>query len=76
VKRAGLRHIRLHDARHTAATLAIRAGVPAKVVSQRLGHSHIATTAAIYQHVTPADDQLAADTLGRLLGGRSAIDVH
>lgn len=69
VKRAGVRRIRLHDARHTAATLALRAGVPAKVVTQRLGHSNVSTTLSIYQHVTAQDDQLAADTLGRLLGG-------
>lgn len=69
VKRAGLRHIRLHDARHTAATLALRAGVPAKVVTQRLGHSSVTTTLSIYQHVTQDDDQAAADALGALLGG-------
>ena len=69
VKRAGVPRIRLHDARHTAATLALRAGVPVKVVTQRLGHSNVSTTLSIYHQVTAQDDQLAADTLGRLLGG-------
>ena len=47
----------------------LRDGVPVKVVSQRLGHVDVSITLGIYQHVTPADDQAAADALGRLLGG-------
>jgi integrase len=69
VTRAGVRRIRLHDARHTAATLQLRAGVPVKVVTQRLGHADVSVTMSVYQHVTAQDDQQAADTLGRLLGG-------
>ena len=68
VARAGVRRIRLHDARHTAATLALRAGVPLKVVTQRLGHADVAVTMRVYQHVTAQDDQAAADALGRALG--------
>jgi integrase len=67
--RAGARPIRLHDARHTAATLQLRAGVPVKVVTQRLGHADVAVTMRVYQHVTAQDDQAAADALGRALGG-------
>jgi integrase len=67
--RHGVRRIRLHDARHTAATLMLRAGQPVKVVAQRLGHADVAVTMRVYQHVTAQDDQQAADTLGRLLGG-------
>jgi integrase len=76
VRRAGLRHIRLHDARHTAATLALRAGVPVKVVTQRLGHTNVTTTLSIYQHVTQQDDQAAADVLGKLLGSSGALEAH
>ena len=43
--------IRLHDLRHTFATLALKAGVPLKVVSMMLGHSNINITADTYQHV-------------------------
>jgi integrase len=68
VARAGLRPIRLHDARHTAATLMLRAGVPVKVVSQRLGHADVAVTMRVYQHVTHTDDRAAADALGKALG--------
>ena len=43
----------------------LRAGVPVKVVAQRLGHADV----AVYQHVTAQDDQAVADALGRPLGG-------
>ncbi len=69
VARAGLPPIRLHDARHTAATVMLRAGVPVKVVSQRLGHADVAVTMRVYQHVTAQDDRAAADALGRALAG-------
>ena len=59
--------IRLHDARHTAATLLFQSGTPHKVIAQRLGHSDIATTMRLYQHVTAEDDRIAATTLQRLL---------
>ena len=68
VARAGARPIRLHDARHTAATLQLRAGVPVKVVTQRLGHADVAVTMRVYQHVTAQDDRDAAEALGRALG--------
>jgi len=71
VARARVRRIRLHDARHTAATLALRAGVPLKVVTQRLRHADVAVTMRVYQHVTAQDDQAAADALGRALGDGS-----
>ncbi len=45
--------IRLHDVRHTHATLLIAAGVPVKVVSERLGHATAAFTIETYQHVMP-----------------------
>ena len=69
VARVGVRAIRLHDARHTAATLQLRAGVPVKVVTQRLGHADVAVTMRVYQHVTAQDDRAAAEALGRALGG-------
>lgn len=51
VQRASLPRIRLHDLRHTNASLA--AGVPMKVVSHRLGHSSLAITSDLYMHVSP-----------------------
>ena len=45
--------IRLHDLRHTWATLALEAGVPMVVVSKQLGHANAAITADVYTHVKP-----------------------
>ena len=42
---------RLYDLRHTAATLALTAGVPPKVVSEMLGHASAAFTLDVYSHV-------------------------
>ena len=51
--RAGVRDARLHDARHTAATLLLQQGVPARVAMQVRGHSQISLTLATYSHVVP-----------------------
>ena len=58
-RRAGARVIRFHDLRHTHGTLLIAAGVPVKVVSERLGHATPAFTIDTYQHVLPG---MQADT--------------
>jgi len=57
---AGLPPIRLHDVRHSYATAALRAGVPVKVVSERLGHSSVAFTQDTYMHVIPGMDEHGA----------------
>lgn len=59
--------IRLHDMRHTHATLLLAAGVPVKVVSERLGHASVTVTLTIYAHVMPAMGRQAADTFAQLL---------
>jgi integrase len=64
-----LPRIRLHDLRHTWATLALRAGVNPKVVSERLGHHSAAFTHDRYQHVTRGLDQDAAERVARLIRG-------
>lgn len=61
--------IRLHDLRHTHATLLLSAGVPVKVVAERLGHAKVAMTLDIYAHVLPAQDRAAATAMGALLTG-------
>jgi integrase len=66
VKRHGLPKIRLHDMRHTWATLAIANGVPPKVVQERLGHTAINTTLTFYAHVTPGMDREAAEKVASL----------
>ena len=67
VRRSGLPPIRLHDLRHTAASLALQAGVPLKVVSEQLGHSSVAFTADIYTSVLPAVAQAAARAVADLV---------
>ena len=46
-----LPRIRFHDMRHNHTTLLLKAGVPIKVVSERLGHASVAFTMQVYQHV-------------------------
>ncbi|MEA1902871.1 MAG: tyrosine-type recombinase/integrase [Actinomycetota bacterium] len=60
VKRSGVPRIRLHDLRHTHGTLLIKAGIPVKVVSERLGHGNPAFTIDTYQHVLPGMQAEAA----------------
>lgn len=68
--KAGLPRIRRHDLRHTHATLlSLKAGVPLKVVSERLGHSSPAFTMAVYQHVLPGMQRDAARIFARLVAG-------
>ncbi len=64
---AGVRDARLHDARHTAATLLLQQGVPARVAMQILGHSQISLTLGTYSHVVPELAQEAADRIDRVL---------
>jgi integrase len=71
VRRAGLPRIRLHDLRHTHATLALAAGVHPKVVSERLGHANIGITLDTYSHAIPALEEEAAATVAALVFQRS-----
>jgi len=68
LEEAGLPQIRLYDLRHTAATLALSAGVPVKVVSEMLGHSSVALTLDVYSHVLPHMQEDAARKMAALLG--------
>lgn len=60
VAKSTLPRIRLHDLRHTHASILLKAGVPVKVVSERLGHSSPAFTMTVYQHVLPGMQSDAA----------------
>jgi integrase len=66
-RRAGVRVIRLHDLRHTHASLLIAAGVPVKVVSERLGHASPTFTIETYQHVLPGMQADAATLFEHLI---------
>ena len=69
VKAAALPDIRLHDLRHTHATLALQAGIHPKVVSERLGHANVAITLDTYTHVVPALQSDAAELVAGLVFG-------
>jgi integrase len=64
---AGLPPIRLHDLRHTNASIALAAGVDMKVVSDRLGHSQMSVTADLYSHVSVQLGQRAAEQIAGAL---------
>ncbi len=66
-QKAGLARPRFHDLRHTHATELLRAGVPVKVVSERLGHANVSTTLNIYAHVLPDMQDAAALHVDALL---------
>jgi len=61
VRRCGLKGIRLHDARHTHASLLLKQGVHPKIVQERLGHGSIQITLDTYSHVAPGLQQAAAN---------------
>jgi integrase len=67
----GLEPIGPHGLRHSWATLALQAGVPAKVVSERLGHSSVGITLDRYSHVLPTMQEDAAETVGQILFGQA-----
>jgi|tagenome__1003787_1003787.scaffolds.fasta_scaffold20377977_2 integrase len=72
VRRAGVKQIRLHDLRHTWATLALQARIHPKVVSERLGHATTGITLDIYSDVQPELDGTAASTVARLFAADPA----
>lgn len=66
---AGVRRARLHDARHTAATLLLVMRVAPRVVQEILGHSRYELTMSTYSHVVPELQRDAADKMGEALWG-------
>jgi integrase len=66
---SGLPRIRLHDLRHTHATLALEAGVNPKIISERLGHSTVAFTLDVYSHALQHMQEEAAEKIGGLVFG-------
>lgn len=70
LKAAGLPHVRLHDARHSCATLMHQRGVPLAVIAAWLGHTDASFTLRTYAHSSPAMLAEAAVTLGGLVTSR------
>ena len=69
---SGLPRVRLHDLRHTHATLALVAGVYPKAVADRLGHATVAMTLDVYSHWVPSVAQDAEDRIAALAAGGAA----
>ncbi len=67
---AGLPVVRLHDLRHSAATLLLAAGVNVKVVQELLGHSSISVTLGMYGHVLPNMQREVKDKMDDMFGRR------
>ncbi|MFC1902942.1 tyrosine-type recombinase/integrase [Chloroflexota bacterium] len=67
IKKAGLKHVRLHDLRHTHATLMLKAGEHPKIVSERLGHASIGITMDTYSHVLPGMQEAAAERFDKVM---------
>ena len=67
IARAGVKPIRLHDARHTHASLMLKQGVHPKIVQERLGHASISMTLDTYSHVAPGLQEAAAAGFDKLV---------
>jgi integrase len=67
VKKAGLKRIRIHDCRHTYATLATANGENARTISETMGHSDVALTLRVYGHVQPEQRKALAQRMESLL---------
>ena len=69
LRKAGLPPIRIHDLRHSYASIALARGLHPKVVQEALGHSTIAVTLDLYSHVVPSLQRDAAKEIGTALFG-------
>ncbi|MFC2032647.1 tyrosine-type recombinase/integrase [Chloroflexota bacterium] len=77
--RAGVKVIRLHDARHTHASLMLKQGVHPKIVQERLGHSSVQMTLDTYSHVAPGLQEAAAAGFDKMVFPRRenvAVENH
>lgn len=72
-RRAGLTGIRLHDARHTHASLMLKNGDHPKIVQERLGHATISTTLDLYSHVAPGLQEAAAAKFDDIVIGNHRV---
>lgn len=78
-REAGLKGLRLHDARHTHASLMLKQGTHPKVVQERLGHASIQITLDTYSHVAPGLQEAATIRLDDILNHKAkneAVEIH
>jgi integrase len=80
--KAGVKPIRLHDARHTHASLMLKQGIHPKIVQERLGHATISMTLDIYSHVAPGLQEAAARSFDALVNPvnpereKDLVEIH
>jgi len=74
--RAGIKGIRLHDARHSHASFMLKQGTHPKIVQERLGHASIQTTLDVYSHVVPGLQEAAAKRFDEMLMPKAKIEVE
>jgi integrase len=68
-RNSGLPVLNFHGLRHSHATVLLQAGVPVRVVAERLGHADPAMTLRVYQHVVPGMQRHAADRAADIIFG-------
>jgi integrase len=76
VRKAGLRPIRLHDARHTHASIMLKQQVHPKIVQERLGHANISVTLDTYSHVVPGLQQAAAKSFDNAFTSNKQVSTE
>ncbi|KAA0788656.1 site-specific integrase [Bacillus sp. BPN334] len=69
IKNAAVKKFKIHDLRHTHATLLLKQGVNPKIISERLGHTDISLTLRIYSHVLPNMQEEAVKNFGKSIFG-------
>lgn len=73
-KKTGLPHIRVHDLRHSHASMLIQMNYSLLAISKRLGHSSPEVTGKIYSHLYPGTDRDLADDLDLVRTGEKSIE--
>ena len=74
ITKAGLRHLRFHDLRHSCASLLLANDVPMKAIQEWLGHSNYTITANLYSHLEYNAKVISAETIARVLGGEAETE--
>ena len=66
IKISGVKRIRIHDLRHSHASMLINLGMPINMVSKRLGHENIQTTLDTYTHLYESKEKELEDKMNEV----------
>ena len=75
-KKAGLKHIRVHDLRHSYASMLVNSGIPIEVISRLMGHASVEVTWKVYSHLYPKTSNEAIDLINRTVKANSSPILH